>query len=79
LVVDHGAAVVGRQLGRDGRTLRGNTRGFELAASAEKCVEMHNETNWSLLYAKYGQELQKRFFGHFLKGENTGWSNQPRV
>jgi hypothetical protein len=40
---------------------------------------MHNETSWSLLYGKYGQELQKRFFGHFLKGENTGWSNQPRV
>lgn len=46
---------------------------------SRKCLEMHNETNWSLLYAKYGQELQKRFFGHFLKGENTGWSNQPRV
>ena len=59
--------------------MRGNTRGFELAASAEKCVEMHNETNWSLLYAKYGQELQKRFFGHFLKGEDTGWESEPPV
>jgi predicted acyl esterase len=23
--------------------------------------------------------LQKRFFGHFLKGERTGWDRQPRV
>jgi predicted acyl esterase len=23
--------------------------------------------------------LQKRFFGHFLKGESTGWEKQPRV
>jgi predicted acyl esterase len=23
--------------------------------------------------------LQKRFFGHFLKGEDTGWDQQPRV
>jgi hypothetical protein len=23
--------------------------------------------------------LQKRFFGHFLKGENTGWDKQPPV
>jgi predicted acyl esterase len=23
--------------------------------------------------------LQKRFFGHFLKGEDTGWERQPRV
>jgi predicted acyl esterase len=23
--------------------------------------------------------LQKKFFGHFLKGENTGWDKQPKV
>ncbi len=23
--------------------------------------------------------LQKRFFGHFLKGEDTGWTKQPKV
>ena len=27
----------------------------------------------------YGVGLQKRFFGHFLKGEDTGWNTQPRV
>jgi len=29
--------------------------------------------------SKYGEALQKRFFGHFLKGEATGWERQPRV
>ena len=23
--------------------------------------------------------LQKKFFGHFLKGEDTGWDKQPKV
>ena len=26
-----------------------------------------------------GETMQKRFFGHFLKGENTGWEKQPPV
>ena len=26
-----------------------------------------------------GSSLQKKFFGHFLKGEDTGWTKQPRV
>ena len=25
------------------------------------------------------QDLQKRFFGHFLKGEDNGWDKQPQV
>ncbi|MBM9503156.1 CocE/NonD family hydrolase [Actinacidiphila acididurans] len=62
-----------------GLHLRGNTRGFELAGSAEKWLAMHDETHFSLFYAEYGVDLQKRFLGHFLKGENTGWDKQPRV
>lgn len=65
--------------GGQGLHLRGNTRGFELAASADKWLEMHDDAHWSLFYAQYGHDLQKRFFGHFLKGEDTGWSQQPRV
>jgi len=65
--------------GGQGLHLRGNTRGFELAASAEKWLEMHGDAHWSLFYAQYGLNLQKRFFGHFLKGEDTGWTQQPRV
>ena len=32
-----------------------------------------------MYYTDYGIDLQKRFFGHFLKGEDTGWEKQPRV
>lgn len=62
-----------------GLHLRGNTRGFELAGSEEKWLAMHDETHFSLFYAEYGLDLQKRFLGHFLKGEDTGWDKQPRV
>lgn len=62
-----------------GLHLRGNTRGFELAGSEQKWLAMHDETHFSLFYAEYGVELQKRFFGHFLKDEDTGWEKQPRV
>lgn len=62
-----------------GLHLRGNTRGFELAGSAEKWLTMHNEGHWSLFYAQYGLDLQKRFFGHFLKDEDNDWKRQPRV
>jgi len=65
--------------GGQGLHLRGNTRGFELAASPDKWLEMHEDAHWSLFYARYGIDLQKRFFGHFLKAENTGWIEQPRV
>jgi predicted acyl esterase len=40
---------------------------------------MHDETHFSLFYAEYGVPLQKRFLGHFLKDEDTGWDKQPRV
>lgn len=65
--------------GGQGLHLRGNTLGFEQVASGEKWLEMHDDTHWCHFYTNYGLELQKRFFGHFLKGEDTGWDEQPRV
>ncbi|WP_228559360.1 CocE/NonD family hydrolase [Catenulispora pinisilvae] len=62
-----------------GLHLRGNTRGFELAGSDQKWLAMHDETHFSLFYADYGVDLQKRFLGHFLKAEDNGWDEQPRV
>ena len=40
---------------------------------------MHGDTHFTHFYSRYGEALQKRFFGHFLKGEDTGWNKQPRV
>jgi uncharacterized protein len=59
--------------------LRGNIEGFVRAASKQKWLEMHGDRHWTLFYTDYGNALQKRFFGHFLKGEDTGWTKQPKV
>ena len=40
---------------------------------------MHGDTHFTHFYSSYGETLQKRFFGHFLKGESTGWEQQPPV
>jgi len=49
------------------------------APSKQKWLEAHGDTHWLGFYTDYGVRLQKRFFGHFLKGEDTGWRKQPRV
>jgi len=58
---------------------RGNFEGYLGASSKQKWLEVHGDTHFTHFYNKYGEALQKRFFGHFLKGEDTGWNNQPRV
>jgi uncharacterized protein len=59
--------------------LRGNIEGFVRAASKQKWLEVHGDRHWTLFYTDYGNNLQKRFFGHFLKGEDTGWAAQPPI
>jgi uncharacterized protein len=58
---------------------RGNFEGYLAAGSKQKWLEAHGDTHFTHFYSKYGEALQKRFFGHFLKGEETGWDEQPRV
>jgi predicted acyl esterase len=65
--------------GGQGLHPRGNFEGFLAAGSKQKWLEVHGDAHWSHFYSDYGMELQKRFFGHFLKGEDTGWSEQPLV
>ncbi|HET7597684.1 MAG TPA: CocE/NonD family hydrolase [Burkholderiales bacterium] len=65
--------------GGQGLHPRGNFEGYASAASNEKWLEVHGIEHWTEFYTDYGVRLQKRFFGHFLKGEDTGWSRQPRV
>jgi predicted acyl esterase len=65
--------------GGQGLHPRGNLEGFVRAASRQKWLEVHGIEHWTHFYTDYGVALQKRFFGHFLKGENTGWRRQPRV
>lgn len=65
--------------GGQGLHLRGNVEGFLNAASSQKWLELHGREHWTEFYTDYGVDLQKRFFGHFLKGEDTGWATQPKV
>ena len=65
--------------GGQGLHPRGNFEGYMRAASQHKWLEAHGLEHWTHFYTDYGVQLQKRFFGHFLKGEPTGWDRQPRV
>jgi uncharacterized protein len=58
---------------------RGNFEGWSRAGSRQKWLEVHGDTHFTHFYSKYGEALQKKFFGYFLKGEDTGWMQQPRV
>jgi predicted acyl esterase len=65
--------------GGQGLHPRGNFEAFTRAASSQKWLEVHGLSHWTHFYTAYGVSLQKRFFGHFLKGEDTGWDRQPPV
>jgi uncharacterized protein len=65
--------------GGQGFHLRGNSEAFTRAASSQKWLELHIREHWTDFYTDYGLDLQKRFFGQFLKGEDTGWLQLPPV
>lgn len=58
---------------------RGNFSAFTGAASPQKWLEAHPGRHEEWFYLPYGMELQRRFFDHFLKGEDNGWDREPRV
>jgi predicted acyl esterase len=65
--------------GGQGLHPRGNFEGYERSASKQKWLEVHGIEHWTEFYTDYGVNLQKKFFGHFLKGEETGWMDEPKV
>ncbi|MGE3287642.1 MAG: CocE/NonD family hydrolase [Pseudonocardia sp.] len=58
---------------------RGNFEGFTAVASPQRWLEVHGNEHYAEFYTDYGVALQKRFFGHFLAGEPTGWESRPPV
>jgi predicted acyl esterase len=56
---------------------RGNFEGYKLAASTQKWLEVHGLEHWTHFYTEYGVNIQRRFFDHFLKGEENGWKQPP--
>ncbi|MGD9764938.1 MAG: CocE/NonD family hydrolase [Candidatus Binatia bacterium] len=65
--------------GGHGLHLRGNVEGFQQAGSRQKWLDFHCLEHWTEFYTSRGIALQKRFFDHFLKGEDNGWAAEPRV
>lgn len=65
--------------GGHGLHLRGNVEAFTRAASRQKWLEIHGLEHWTHYYTRYGFQLQKRFFDHFLKGIDNGWDREPPV
>jgi uncharacterized protein len=65
--------------GGQGLHLRGNIEGFLQANSAKKWLNFHCFEHWTEYYTQTGIALQKRFFGHFLKGEDNDWDKEPPV
>ncbi|MEU3983509.1 CocE/NonD family hydrolase [Streptomyces sp. NPDC026672] len=63
--------------GGQGLHLRGNVEGFLRSASEQKWLEIHGLEHWTHFYTDYGVSLQRRFFDHFLKGEDNGWDREP--
>ena len=65
--------------GGNGLHPRGNFEGYVRAAAKQKWLEVHGIEHWTHYYTDYGIAIQKKFFGHFLKGEKNGWDKEPKV
>lgn len=65
--------------GGQGLHPRGNLEAFVEAAAERKWLDVHGDTHFTCFYTDYGVQMQKRFFGYFLKGLDNGWDREPRV
>ena len=66
--------------GGQGLHPRGNFEGYlARRLQAEMARGARRHALLALLQRATASSLQRRFFGHFLKGENTGWDKQPKV
>lgn len=58
---------------------RGAFDGFRRCGSKEKWLRVHNVQEWVDFYTPENQADLRRFFDHYLKGEDNGWENTPAV
>ena len=56
-----------------------STLGFEVAASPSKWLSIHAGDHLTPFYDETEIAEQKRFFAHYLKGEDNGWEKEPPV
>lgn len=58
---------------------RGAIEGFKQIASRDKWLEAHGRKEWETYYTRESLERQRRFFDCFLKGQESGIRDLPRV
>ena len=57
----------------------GTFRAWRRMASEQKWLRIHNTQEWPDYYDEANTEDLRRFFDHYLKGEDNGWEQTPRV
>ncbi|MCF7553683.1 CocE/NonD family hydrolase [Pseudonocardia sp. WMMC193] len=57
----------------------GTFRAWRRMSSEDKWLRIHNTQEWPDYYDEANVEDLRRFFDHFLKGEDNGWERTPRV
>ena len=57
----------------------GTFRAWRRIASEEKWLRIHNSQEWPDYYDEANVEDLRRFFDRYLKGEDNGWEQTPRV
>ena len=57
----------------------GTFRAWRRMASPEKWLRVHNTQEWPDYYDEANVEDLRRFFDHYLRGEDNGWQDTPRV
>ena len=65
--------------GGPGMHLRGNIEGYLNVASKDKWLSLHTGKHWESFYLPQYVAAQKKFFNHFLRGEQNGWDREPSV
>ena len=58
---------------------RGSVEGFTRISSSKKWMYTHGGNKWERYYSADALEWQKAFFDRFLKGEDNGFEERPRV
>jgi predicted acyl esterase len=57
----------------------GTFRAWRRIGSEQKWLRIHNSQEWPDYYDETNRDDLRRFFDHFLKGEDNGWEQTPRV
>ncbi len=62
-----------------GMHTRGSFEGFKRISSDQKWIFNHGRAKWAVYYSDEALEMQTAFFDHFLKGEDNGFDERPRI